>query len=161
MTRFNIYTPKKYNKFKNKSCKDALGNIKDSRLEAKHSNELILREKAKEIIGLKSQVKIPFLAGMKHYYICDFVYYDLELESLILFDSKGFINPVYSLKRDLILAIYKEFIFIEKGVKGVKEFYPYNKGREVKLQINLTLNKDINYTQQQIKKFNTILGGLK
>lgn len=156
-----IYTPKKYNKYKNQSCKDWEGNIKDSRLEAKHSNELFLREKAKQIIGLKAQHKIPFLNGMKHYYICDFIYYDLEIESLVLFDSKGFVNPVYKLKKDLILALYKDFVFIEKTYKETKEFYPYNKDFSIKLRINLALSDKITYTKGEVGKFNKILEELR
>ena len=91
----------------------------DSKKEADRFFQLKLLEKAKEITGLQLQVKfliVPKKGNYKRerFYITDFVYN--EKGKQVIEDVKSPItkkNPVYSLKKAIVLALYPEYEFRE------------------------------------------------
>ena len=80
----------------------------DSKHERDRYVELLLLERAKEIMDLKCQVKFPLIArsayGREIVYIADFVYY--EDGKLVVEDTKGFRTDVYRLKKRLLAEKY-------------------------------------------------------
>lgn len=113
------------NKYKNQ--KITIDNITfDSKKEADRYFELRILEKAGKIADLQRQVKyvlIPAQREADHIgprggvikgklierecaYIADFVYKDLEMEELVVEDTKGFKTPEYITKRKLMLYQY-------------------------------------------------------
>jgi hypothetical protein len=108
------------NKYRN--IKTVVNNITfDSKKEAARYSELLLLEKAKELSNLQLQKPFeicPKKNGNKRarYYVADFVYYDRFSRTWVIEDVKSPItrkNPVYSLKKALILANYPEYEFRE------------------------------------------------
>ena len=91
----------------------------DSKKEAKRFAELEVLEKAGAISGLRTQVKfeiVPKRYGNKRarFYVADFVY--KEGGKSVIEDVKSPItrkNPVYSLKKAIVLANYPEYLFRE------------------------------------------------
>jgi ribosomal protein S8 len=91
----------------------------DSKKEASRYAQLKLLEKNGYISDLKLQVRfeiVPKKNGNKRarYYVADFVY--SEKNQKVIEDVKSYItkkNPVYSLKKALILANYPEYLFRE------------------------------------------------
>ena len=92
----------------------------DSKKEASRYAQLKLLEKNGYISDLKLQVRfeiVPKKNGNKRarYYVADFVY-SSEKNQKVIEDVKSYItkkNPVYSLKKALILANYPEYLFRE------------------------------------------------
>lgn len=83
----------------------------DSKHERDRYVELLLLERAKEIMDLKCQVRFPLIAkssyGKEIVYVADFTYY--ENGELVVEDAKSSItrkNPVYRLKRRLFMERY-------------------------------------------------------
>ena len=93
----------------------------DSKKEAARYEELLFLEKAKEIsnLGLQKRFEIcPKKNGNNRarYYVADFVYYDKTAGKNVIEDVKSPFtrkNPVYSLKKALILAHYPDYEFRE------------------------------------------------
>ena len=91
----------------------------DSKKEAKRFVELEMLEKSGLISELRTQVKfeiVPKRYGNKRarFYVADFVY--KEGGKSIIEDEKSPItrkNPVYSLKKAIVLANYPEYLFRE------------------------------------------------
>lgn len=82
--------------------------------EAKRAAELKLLEKAFEITNLREQVKyelIPKQEGERAcHYVADFVYtipgYRPILDKTVVEDAKGFRDPVFRIKRKLMLKVH-------------------------------------------------------
>lgn len=121
--RLKIYDYKSmnyFNKSKYHNKKTIMDGIKfDSRKESERYCELKLLEQSGKIKGLELQKRfeiVPKVNGNKRarYYVADFVY--IVDGQKIIEDVKSPItkkNPVYSLKKALILALYPEYLFIE------------------------------------------------
>ena len=96
------------------------GLVFDSKKEAKRYAELTMLEKAGEIKGLLTQQKFLIVpkenkVNRARYYVADFVYTTRDGRRVIE-DVKSPItkkNPVYSLKKALVLWRYPEYDFIE------------------------------------------------
>lgn len=104
----------------------------DSKLESEHYMLLKNRLKRGEIRDLARQVKIELTQHAdKHkdkvHYVADFVFFDLSLNSWIVWDSKGMPTDAYKIKRKWLLDTYNGFIFIETSKSGSKEFIPNGK----------------------------------
>ena len=82
-----------------------------SKKEAKRFAELVMREHAKEIESLYTQV--PFLMDSGVCYVADFVYRDVKRNQWIAEDTKGARTDVYKIKKKLFIAEYPQFEFIE------------------------------------------------
>lgn len=81
-----------------------------SKKEAKYYSELLLRQKAKEIIFFLRQVPFYLPGGVK--YVCDFQ--EFWSDGTVHFvDVKGFKTPTYIAKKKMVEAIYP--IIIEEG----------------------------------------------
>ena len=91
----------------------------DSKKEAERFLQLQLLEKAGQIKNLELQKRFEICPKRyenkrARYYVADFVY--IENEKKIIEDVKSPItrkNPVYSLKKALVLANYPEYVFRE------------------------------------------------
>lgn len=99
----------------------------DSRLESEHYMLLKNRLKRGEIRDLARQVKIELTQNAeKHkdkvHYIGDFVFFDLELNQWIVWDSKGMPTDAYKIKRKWLLDVYCGFVFIEAAKQGQKKY---------------------------------------
>ena len=85
----------------------------DSKREAKRYQELLLLEKAGQIIDLKRQVKFELTPKQKNpvtgksvresSYIADFVYFDTHHQRIVVEDSKGFSTDLFKFKQKLML----------------------------------------------------------
>lgn len=77
-----------------------------SKKQARRYGELKLLEKAKEIEGL--QLEVPYDIRVRDQKVCtyraDFVY--TEKGKVIVEDTKGYLTPVYRLKKKLIKACF-------------------------------------------------------
>jgi Protein of unknown function (DUF1064) len=93
-------------KYGNVLTASADGKTFASKREARRYGELLLRERAGEIVGLATQVPFDLLVnGIKVCrYVADFVYF--EGERYVVEDSKGCKTAVYRLKRKLMLAVH-------------------------------------------------------
>lgn len=118
--RFNAF-----NKYKNQKVKTSVGTF-DSKLELKHYNELVLREKAKQINQLKRQVRIKLGKNAKVHYVADFVFFDLSLGEWVIVDSKGFQTEAFKLKLKWLLDTYSNFRFELWKNKNREVFYPFD-----------------------------------
>ena len=106
-------------KYNNQKIRDGKS-VFDSKKEFNRWNELCLLCKAGVIKNLQRQVKfviVPKTNGVKRtrFYIADFVYEKPDGKKIIE-DVKSEItkkNPVYTLKRDLILWQYPDYQFVE------------------------------------------------
>jgi hypothetical protein len=83
-----------------------------SKREARGVAELRLRQKAGEITGLKTQVRVPLWGqfgailtqtGRHMAYVADATFY--EDGALVIWDSKGFKTEVYLMKRAILAAM--------------------------------------------------------
>ena len=98
------------NKYRSKPC--IIDNIRfASQKEGKRYVELLLLQKAKKIKNLRLQPKYPISINNKKIctYIADFEYYrilDGECVEIITEDCKGFLTPVYKIKKKLMNAVY-------------------------------------------------------
>ena len=108
-----------YRKYRNvKTVVD--GQTFDSKKEAKRYAELATLEKAGEIKGLLTQQKFLIVpkankVNRARYYVADFVYTTKDGRRIIE-DVKSPItkkNPVYSLKKALVLWQYPDYDFLE------------------------------------------------
>lgn len=108
------------NKYNNKRVE--VDGIKfQSGKEAKRYSELKLLEKFGFISELKLQVKFILQKGFERegkkirpiIYLADFVYMNNEENKLTVEDSKGFRNPVYTLKKKMFLYSFPDYEFIE------------------------------------------------
>lgn len=100
----DIRTP--YSKYRNKQTQ--IDNITfASKREAARYQELLLLERAQEILDLRLQVKYPLVVRLHKVgtYIADFVYKEGGRE--IVEDAKGVKTAVYRLKKKLMRAIYE------------------------------------------------------
>ena len=81
-----------------------------SKREAKRAEELKLLEKAHQIHDLKEQVKFELLPKQDGeraiYYIADFTYVTGPGGNLVVEDAKGYRDPVYRIKRKLMLHVH-------------------------------------------------------
>ena len=108
------------NKYGNKKIQTESGQKFDSKKEFVRYNELLLLLRSGEIRELKRQVKfeiVPKVNRVKRtrYYIADFVYERPDGKKIIE-DVKSPVtkkNPVYTLKKDLVLWQYPEYEFLE------------------------------------------------
>lgn len=99
----------------------------DSLLEARHYDELLMRERAGQIKDLNIQVPFELIPTLKHNgktlrkisYYADFVY--LENGKKIVVDTKGFKRDVYKIKMRLFLMAYPECVFKEVTAKQVNK----------------------------------------
>lgn len=91
-----------------------------SKLEAHRYQALTLAQKAGEITGLKTHPRFVLQeaftdsAGNKHraiVYEADFSYVDLRTGRECVEDSKGFLTPVFQIKRKLFLYRYRDVEF--------------------------------------------------
>lgn len=113
------YGKKQYSKYHNKKT-NVEGIAFDSKKEAGRYLELLMLEKSGLIKNLKRQVKfeiVPKLNRVKRtrFYVADFVYERADGKKVIE-DVKSPItkkNPVYTLKRDLVLWQYPDYQFVE------------------------------------------------
>lgn len=82
----------------------------DSKREAKRAAELKLLEKAGEITELREQVPfelIPKQLGERACkYVADFTYKDLTSGVTIVEDCKGFRDPIFRIKRKMMLFFH-------------------------------------------------------
>jgi hypothetical protein len=110
MRPMNIVELKRANKYGNKRT-----NGYASKREAKRAEELKLLEKAHKIVGLREQVEfelIPKQDGERSCkYVADFVYDQYEDDSKlsvrrVVEDAKGYRDPVYRIKRKLMLQVH-------------------------------------------------------
>jgi len=98
------------NKYRSKPC--IIDGIRfASQKEGKRYQELLLLQKAKKIKNLRLQPKYPISINNKKIctYIADFEYYRLsngESVEIITEDCKGFLTPIYKIKRKLMNAVY-------------------------------------------------------
>ena len=106
------------NKYRNVKC--VYDGLKfDSKKEAQRYAELKLLEKCGAIQNLKTQVKFCIVPKTEknrraRFYIADFVYTENGVHTIE--DVKSPItrrNPVYSLKKALVLVNYAEYNFVE------------------------------------------------
>lgn len=106
------------NKYRNVKC--VYDGLKfDSKKEAQRYAELKLLEKCGAIRNLKTQVKFCIVPKTEknrraRFYIADFVYTEKGVQTIE--DVKSPItrrNPVYSLKKALVLVNYAEYNFVE------------------------------------------------
>lgn len=106
-------------KYRNKIIK-VNGNKFDSKKEYERYCELAILQQSGKIKNLQKQVKfeiVPKAGNNKRarFYIADFVYEENGIK--IIEDVKSPItkkNPVYSLKKALVLYLYTEYNFIER-----------------------------------------------
>lgn len=112
---------KRINKYNNKKvvCN---GYKFDSKMEAEDYKRLLWLEKAGKIKDLKRQVGIK-LSG-RFSYVCDFCYYDMELNTLVIYDTKGFETSDFKIKRAWVLDKYTGYIFITRYRNDIKTHYP-------------------------------------
>jgi hypothetical protein len=77
-----------------------------SKKEARRYKQLKLMSQAGLVNGLRCQVSFSLNVGDTHIcrYVADFVYFENGVE--IVEDVKGFLTPVYKIKRKLMKAIY-------------------------------------------------------
>lgn len=112
--------PKRANKFNARRV--TVDNIEfDSQMEAEYYTELVLRQKAKEISGLRVHPRFVLQKAFDHpthgrqrkiEYEADFAYY--ENRRLVVVDVKGSRKsetPVFKLKKKLFLARYPDIDF--------------------------------------------------
>lgn len=95
----------------------------DSKAEAKHYCELLIREKAGEITDLELQPS--FLLTVKDFYTgeyvtiakckLDFMYWDVQQSKSIVVDVKGVDTPISKLKRKHVEAQYGFTVELIKG----------------------------------------------
>ena len=106
------------NKYRNVKC--VYDGLKfDSKKEAQRYAELKVLEKCGTIQNLKTQVKFCIVPKTEknrraRFYIADFVYTEKGVQTIE--DVKSPItrrNPVYSLKKALVLVNYAEYNFVE------------------------------------------------
>ena len=83
----------------------------DSKAESKHHDEMLLRERAGEIIIQKLQDRIHLVAGI--HWVVDFKIMDMKANAEVWEEFKGFSTPEFILKKKLwsvfgpgILRIY-------------------------------------------------------
>jgi hypothetical protein len=78
-----------------------------SRKEAKKYKELSLMVKAGMLVRVDRQVRYPLIVNGDKIcvYIADFITYDFEGNRKVI-DIKGFLTPVYKIKKKLMKAIY-------------------------------------------------------
>jgi len=74
-----------------------------SKKEAKYYQELLLRQKAGEIIFFLRQVPFYLPGGVK--YVCDFVEFCSD-ETVHFVDTKGFKTPTYKAKKKMVEVLY-------------------------------------------------------
>lgn len=97
------------------------GIVFDSKLEAKRYQELKLLERSGEISDLTLQPEFELIPKFrkngktyrKTVYKADFSYFDKRYGKLIVEDTKGFITPVYALKKKLFEYRYKDIEITE------------------------------------------------
>ena len=85
----------------------------DSKREAKRYNELKLLERCNIISDLQLQVSYVLIPAQKGglrnelalKYIADFVYFDNELNKIIIEDVKGVKTPIYIAKRKMMKSL--------------------------------------------------------
>ena len=106
--------------YKYHNVKTAVDNITfDSKKEARRYVELKLLQKARKISNLELQKRFEicpkkYANKRARYYVADFVY--VENGQKVIEDVKSPItrkNPVYSLKKALVLVNYPEYLFRE------------------------------------------------
>ena len=114
---------KSYNKYRN--VKTIIDGIEfSSKAEGNRYIKLFYLQKAGGICNLKLQPKFEICPSVrwnektlrKRFYIADFSYQEVASKRLIVEDKKSTItakNPVYTLKRQLFLIRYPEYIFKE------------------------------------------------
>ena len=115
-------TSSSYSKYKNEKTIRVVNNkeIKfDSKAEAKHYDELKLKEKAGLIHNLDLQPSFLLIDSIywnnkklrKISYIADFIY--TENNRKVVVDVKGYRTDAYNIKKRLFLHKYPEYVFIE------------------------------------------------
>lgn len=128
-TRMN-WSRSKSRKSKYANQKSKLGGLTfDSKLESEHYVLLLNRLSRGEIRDLARQVKIELTSNAeKHkdkvHYVADFVFFDLELNQWVVWDSKGMPTDAYKIKRKWILDNLNGFLFIEHSKKEKKIYKP-------------------------------------
>lgn len=124
---YNPYHGKKPKKSKYGAEKTVIDGITfDSRKEARRFAELKLLEKAGEIVELRRQVKFVLIPAQREpdtvgkrggiikgklierevAYIADFVYFDNDLQKVVVEDTKGIRTPEYIVKRKMMLYFH-------------------------------------------------------
>lgn len=113
------------NKYRNKKV-EINGIVYDSKKEAKRHQELLLLEKAGEIMNLQRQVKFVLIPTQREpdtigpkggihkgkviekecAYIADFTYWDVDNGELVVEDTKGFRTKDYIIKRKLMMHVH-------------------------------------------------------
>ncbi len=81
-----------------------------SKKEAKYYQELLLRQKAKDIVFFLYQVPFHLPGGVK--YFCDFQVFHTN-GTISFIDTKGFKTPTYKAKKKMVEALYP--ILIEEA----------------------------------------------
>lgn len=115
-------------KYRNSKVK--IGDLKfDSRLEANDFLFLKREQEGGNIHSLARQVKLELTQNAKKrkekvFYIADFVFFDKEQNSWIVWDSKGFPTDAYKIKKKWLLDKYRGFIFIENSKQGREQITP-------------------------------------
>jgi len=81
-----------------------------SKSEARRYTELVALQQAGFISNLQTQVAYPLVVGNPPVQIAtwfaDFVYVDTATGNVVVEDHKGFVTPVYRLKKKLVQALY-------------------------------------------------------
>lgn len=93
----------------------------DSIKEGNRYTELKFLEKSGQIHSLELQPKFEIVPRIKwngktlakRSYKADFKYYLVSAGMWVVEDVKGFLTPVYTLKRQIFLNKYPEYLFIE------------------------------------------------
>lgn len=111
-------------KYRNKKI-ETLDGVFDSKKEYNHWCKLKLMENSGLISKLERQVSFQLIPTIRTteetlrmtVYKADFFYYDNEMKSYVVCDTKGYPTPDYILKKKLMLWLYPQYVFIEVGKK--------------------------------------------
>ena len=118
-------------KYRNIKINTSIGAF-NSKLEFKHYQELVLLQKAKLIINLQRQYRIPLLCKEARLsYIADFVYFDNKRQSYVIADTKGILTDVYKIKKKILLSTFSNIIILELFKDKTKENKPYGIAKEL------------------------------
>nr|DAW57944.1 MAG TPA: Endonuclease [Caudoviricetes sp.] len=110
------------NKYGNKKINTPDGKF-DSHKEYSEWINLKILEKTGKIKNLERQKEFQLIPTIRTSqetlrrtsYIADFFYFDINLNSYVVQDTKGFPTPEYIIKKKLMLWLYPKIIFKESG----------------------------------------------
>lgn len=143
---------RKINKYHNQKVKTLNHGTFDSKLEFQHFKELEVLEKAGKIDRIFRQVRIPLGKSNAIKYVADFVFWDIQRDCYVIWDSKGLETKEFKVKRAWLLDDYVGFVFIQAGKTERKEFKPSSLDGNEKCFFNFMFNYVFNYKEKLAKK---------